>query len=91
MTSSPAPQEPTPDSAPDPAPNPAADSVKPLPGALAFVGLGSTVAGCVAVGVGGGIALDAWLNTSPVLLVVGLLVGSAAAVASVRAQVRKYL
>ena len=65
MTSSPAPQEPTPD--PD-------DSLKPLPGALAFVGLGSTVAGCVAVGVGGGIALDAWLNTSPVLLVVGLLV-----------------
>ena len=33
--------------------------VKPLPGALAFVGLGTTVAGCVAVGVGGGIALDA--------------------------------
>ena len=32
---------------------------QPLPGALAFVGLGTTVAGCVAVGLRAGIALDA--------------------------------
>jgi ATP synthase protein I len=72
-------------------PDPAGEPLKPLPGALAFVGLGTTVAGCVAVGVGAGIALDAWLKTSPVLLIVGLVLGVAAAVASVRAQVRRYL
>jgi len=82
-TSDPAQPEPREPSEPEP--------LKPLPGALAFVGLGTTVAGCVAVGVGAGIALDAWLHTSPVLLIVGLLLGVAAAVASVRAQVRRYL
>ena len=83
MTSSPA--------APEPSPGPPGEPLKPLPGAWAFVGLGSTVAGCVAVGVGLGIALDAWLSTSPWFLVLGLLLGVAAAVASVRSQVRKYL
>jgi Putative F0F1-ATPase subunit Ca2+/Mg2+ transporter len=67
------------------------DPVKPLPGAWAFVGLGTTVAGCVAVGVGGGIALDAWLHTSPLFLVIGLVLGLAAAVATVVAQVRRFL
>jgi F0F1-type ATP synthase assembly protein I len=58
---------------------------------MAFVGLGTTAAGCVAVGVGGGIALDSWLHTSPLFLVVGLVLGVAAAVGSVVAQVRRYL
>ena len=31
------------------APRPSGDPVKPLPGPVAFVGMGSTVAGCVAV------------------------------------------
>jgi len=65
--------------------------VKPLPGALAFVGLGTSIAGCVAVGVVAGIALDSRLHTSPLFLVIGLVVGLAAAVASVVAQVRRYL
>ncbi len=67
------------------------EPVKPLPGAMAFVGLGTTVAGCVAVGVGGGIALDARLGTSPLFLVIGLVLGLAAAVATVVAQVRRFL
>jgi F0F1-type ATP synthase assembly protein I len=67
------------------------EPVKPLPGAMAFVGLGTTVAGCVAVCVGGGIALDAWLGTSPLFLVIGLVLGLAAAVATVVAQVRRFL
>jgi hypothetical protein len=87
MTSSDEPSPPP----PQPRPGASGEPVKPLPGALAFVGLGTTVAGCVAVGVGAGIALDAWLNTSPVLLIVGLVLGVAAAVMSVRAQVRRYL
>jgi ATP synthase protein I len=81
----------SPDQPSSPQPDPAGEPLKPLPGALAFVGLGTTVAGCVAVGVGIGIALDAWLGTSPVLLIVGLVLGAAAAVAAVRAQVRRYL
>jgi ATP synthase protein I len=82
----------SPDQPPPPSqPDRAGEPLKPLPGALAFVGLGTTVAGCVAVGVGIGIALDAWLGTSPVLLIVGLVLGAAAAVAAVRAQVRRYL
>ncbi|MFI5100246.1 MAG: AtpZ/AtpI family protein [Actinomycetes bacterium] len=86
MTSEPAepPEPPEPPEGPD-------EPVKPLPGAMAFVGLGTTVAGCVAVGVGGGIALDAWLGTSPLFLVLGLVLGLAAAVATVVAQVRRFL
>ena len=86
MTSEPAepPEPPEPPEGPD-------EPVKPLPGAMAFVGLGTTVAGCVAVGVGGGIALDAWLGTSPLFLVIGLVLGLAAAVATVVAQVRRFL
>jgi F0F1-type ATP synthase assembly protein I len=74
-----------------PPPDEPPEPVKPLPGAMAFVGLGTTAAGCVAVGVGGGIALDSWLHTSPLFLVVGLVLGVAAAVGSVVAQVRRYL
>jgi F0F1-type ATP synthase assembly protein I len=85
------PPEPAPDPSEQDSTAPDSTAAKPLPGALAFVGLGTTVAGCVAVGVGGGIALDAWLNTSPLLLIVGLVLGVAAAVMSVRAQVRRYL
>ena len=58
---------------------------------MAFVGLGTSIAGCIAVGVVAGIALDSRLGTSPAFLVVGLVLGLAAAVASVVAQVRRYL
>jgi F0F1-type ATP synthase assembly protein I len=64
---------------------------RPLSGAAAFVALGTTIAGCVGVGVGLGILADGRLHTSPVFLLVGLLLGAAAAVATVVAQVRRFL
>jgi F0F1-type ATP synthase assembly protein I len=62
-----------------------------LPGALAFVGMGMTIAGCVAVGVVLGLLADAALHTSPAFLVVGLVLGVASAAGAVTAQVRRYL
>jgi ATP synthase protein I len=67
------------------------EPAKPLPGAYAFVGMGTSAAGCVAVGVGLGVALDHWLGTSPLFLLVGLTIGLVAAVASVVAQIRRFL
>jgi F0F1-type ATP synthase assembly protein I len=58
---------------------------------VAFLGMGTSIAACVAVGVGLGIWGDDTWHTSPALLVVGLVLGLAAAVASVVAQIRKYL
>jgi F0F1-type ATP synthase assembly protein I len=79
---------PTPD-APEP---PAGQSTpKPLPSAIAFVGMGTTVAACVAVGVVLGILVDGRLHTSPAFLLVGLMLGLGAAVATVVAQVRRFL
>jgi hypothetical protein len=73
------------------APRPGGDPVKPLPGPLAFVGMGSTVAGCVAVGVVLGIVVDDRLHSSPAFLVVGLVLGVVAAVVTVTTQVRRFL
>jgi F0F1-type ATP synthase assembly protein I len=69
------------DHAPDPGP-------KPLPGTLAFVGLGTSVAACVAVGVVLGIVGD---DYSPMLMVVGLVLGVASAVFATVAQIKRYL
>jgi ATP synthase protein I len=77
-------QSPSPD---DPEPS----SPKPLPGAVAFVGMGTSVAGCVAVGVFLGIWLDGLAGTAPLFLIVGLVLGLAAAVGSVVVQVRRFL
>ena len=63
----------------------------PLPSAFAFAGMGLSAATCVAVGVVLGIVGDDQFHTSPALLVVGLIVGVAAAVMLVAAQVRRYL
>ncbi len=79
---------------PDPAPLPEdqrPDPVKPLPGVLAFAGMGTTAAACVAIGVVLGIWADDSWHTSPIFLVVGLVVGVAAAVTSVVGQIRRYL
>jgi F0F1-type ATP synthase assembly protein I len=80
---------------PDPQPqepDPASErSPRPLPGALGFVALGTTVAGCVGVGVWLGILVDGRLHTSPAFLLVGLVLGAAAAVGTVVAQVRRFL
>jgi F0F1-type ATP synthase assembly protein I len=53
--------------------------------------MGATVAGCVAAGVVLGILVDDWLHTSPAFLVVGLVLGVVAAVATVTTQVRRFL
>jgi F0F1-type ATP synthase assembly protein I len=66
-------------------------STKPLPSAVAFAGMGTTAAGCVAAGVVLGIVADNHWHTSPALLIVGLVVGSGAAVASVVGQIKRFL
>jgi F0F1-type ATP synthase assembly protein I len=67
------------------------DGVKPLPGAVAFVGMGLSAAVCVAIGVGLGLWADSAWHTAPVLLIVGLLLGVAAAAFMVVGQIRTYL
>jgi F0F1-type ATP synthase assembly protein I len=53
--------------------------------------MGTSAAACVGVGVGLGVWADSAWHTAPALLMVGLLLGLAAAVASVVSQIRKYL
>jgi len=65
--------------------------LKPLPSAVAFLGMGMSSAGCVAVGVVLGILGDRTWHTSPLLLVIGLVLGVASAVASAVAQIRRFL
>ena len=67
------------------------ESVKDLPGALAFVGMGGTIAGSVGLGVAAGLWADSHWGTAPWGLGVGVLLGTCGAAASVAAQVRRYL
>ena len=67
------------------------NSVKPLPGAVAFLGMGLSAAVCVAIGLGLGLWADSAWHTAPALLVVGLLLGLGAATFMVVGQIRKYL
>jgi len=83
---------PSDDAAPDgPASPPERGQAKPLPSAYAFLGMGASAAGCVAVGVVLGLLADDWLSTSPWFFLLGLLLGLVAAVASVVAQIRRFL
>ena len=61
------------------------------PGATAFLGLGLSIGLCLAIMVGGGVAVDAWLHWSPFGLLVGLALWVVMAVLMVVATVRKYL
>jgi F0F1-type ATP synthase assembly protein I len=67
------------------------ETVKPLPGVAAFLGMGLSAAVCVAIGVGLGLWADSAWHSAPALLVVGLLLGLAAATLMVVGQIRKYL
>jgi F0F1-type ATP synthase assembly protein I len=67
------------------------NGIKPLPGAVAFLGMGLSAAVCVAIGLGLGLWADSAWHTAPALLVVGLLLGLGAATSMVVAQIRKYL
>jgi ATP synthase protein I len=53
--------------------------------------MGTSVAGCVAIGVFAGVWLDGRAGTSPLFLIVGLVLGLASAVATVVIQVRRFL
>jgi F0F1-type ATP synthase assembly protein I len=64
---------------------------KPLPGAVAFLGMGLTAAICVGLGVVLGLWLDSVFHTGPALLLVGLLLGLVTATMSVIKQIRTYL
>ena len=62
-----------------------------LPGVGAFAMMGSTIATCEAVGVVLGLWADRSWGTAPVFLVIGIVLGTVAAVVSVVQQVRRFL
>lgn len=65
--------------------------VSDLPGLAAFATMGSTIAGCEAVGVLLGLWLDRLTGLAPGCLLIGIVLGTVAAVLSVLRQVRRYL
>ena len=65
--------------------------VSDLPGVGAFAMMGSTIATCEAVGVVLGLWADRSWGTAPVFLVIGIVLGTVAAVVSVVQQVRRFL
>jgi ATP synthase protein I len=66
-------------------------TVRDLPGVAAFATLGMTIAVTVGIGVVLGIWADSAFGTSPIFLVIGLVLGCVAAAASTVALVRRYL
>ena len=82
-------------SAPDPELEPDEASKGPdensLPGTAAFAVMGTSIATCVAVGVVLGIWADHTWHTSPAGLLIGIVLGTVAAVVSVVQQVRRFL
>jgi F0F1-type ATP synthase assembly protein I len=53
---------------------------KPSPGLMDLLSMGIASALAIAVGLVGGLLLDSWLKTSPLLTFVGLVLGVAAAI-----------
>ncbi|HEV7958085.1 MAG TPA: AtpZ/AtpI family protein [Acidimicrobiales bacterium] len=66
-------------------------NLKDLPGVAAFAAMGTTLAGCLAAGVLLGLYLDHLANFAPWGLLIGIVLGSVAAVASVVTLVRRFL
>jgi ATP synthase protein I len=78
---------------PDPKEGPTA-SEQPSPlgaGAVEFLTLGLSIAVLLVAGGGLGYAVDRWLGTSPLFLLIGLALGIVAAVLMTVARIRKYL
>lgn len=74
------------------APDPEAPSTpRDLPGLAAFAALGTTIALTVGVFVVLGIWADSAFRTSPICLVIGIVLGCAAATASTVALARRFL
>ncbi|MHB8244676.1 MAG: AtpZ/AtpI family protein [Acidimicrobiales bacterium] len=66
-------------------------SSKPTPSPFQFLGIGFTIAVCLVAGMGGGYWLGEKIGASLLLMFVGMAVGTATAVLSVRAEIRKYM
>jgi F0F1-type ATP synthase assembly protein I len=66
-------------------------ALKNLPGPVAFAAMGTTLASCLALGVLLGLYIDHLWNLAPVGLLIGIALGTVAAVASVVKLVRRYL
>jgi F0F1-type ATP synthase assembly protein I len=62
-----------------------------LPGVAAFAVMGTTIASCLAVGVLLGLWVDHELGSAPAGLLIGIVLGTVAAVVSVVKQVRRFL
>jgi F0F1-type ATP synthase assembly protein I len=65
--------------------------VSDLPGVVAFATMGITIAVTVGVGVLLGIWADNAWGAAPLWLVIGLVLGTVAAVVSVKQQIRRFL
>ena len=66
-------------------------TIKNLPGLAAFASMGTTIASCLAVGVLLGLWADHVWRTAPWGLLLGIVLGTVAAVASVIKLVRRFL
>ena len=66
-------------------------TLRDLPGLAAFATMGSTIAGCLAVGVVLGLYVDHTWHCAPLGLLIGIVLGTVAAVASVAKLVRRFL
>jgi len=62
-----------------------------LPGVVAFLTMGTTIAACEAVGVVLGIWADRAWGSAPLWLLIGIALGTVAAVVSVLQLVRRFL
>ena len=62
-----------------------------LPGLAAFAVMGTTIATCVGVGVLLGLWVDKLWGTAPAGLLIGVVLGTVAAVLSVVKQIRRFL
>jgi F0F1-type ATP synthase assembly protein I len=76
---------------PDKDPHQDKSVVKDLPGLAAFAAMGTSLAGCEALGVLFGLYLDHLGNFAPWGLLIGIVLGTVAAVASVMQLVRRFL
>ena len=64
---------------------------KPSPSVFTLVGMGVSIALCIAVGLVVGVWLDSVTHRSPLFSLVGLLVGIVFAVVTAYVQIKKFL
>ena len=81
----------TPPGGDDNGPDQGKPTLRDLPGLAAFAAMGTTIAGCLAVGVVLGLFLDHLWDLAPAGLLLGIVLGTVAAVVSVVQLVRRYL